>query len=84
MITLPETNKRGKYSHAYAKFNVGYAAKRAFALWLLFMNNPLMAQDSGVKNIVLVHGAFTDGSCWSAVIALLQGRGYHVTAVQNP
>jgi pimeloyl-ACP methyl ester carboxylesterase len=63
----------------------GTLRKGAFALWLLFMNNPpLMAQDSGVKNIVLVHGAFADGSCWSAVIALLQGRGYHVTAVQNP
>ncbi|KTI59123.1 hypothetical protein ASV00_06670 [Enterobacter cloacae subsp. cloacae] len=47
-------------------------------------NPPLMAQDSGVKNIVLVHGAFADGSNWSAVIALLQDRGYHVTAVQNP
>ena len=38
----------------------------------------------GCKNIVLVHGAFADGSNWSAVIALLQDRGYHVTAVQNP
>ncbi|CZV73195.1 alpha/beta hydrolase [Enterobacter cloacae] len=59
--------------------------KGVFALCLLFMSNPpLMAQDSGVKNIVLVHGAFADGSNWSAVIALLQDRGYHVTAVQNP
>lgn len=59
--------------------------KGAFILCLLFTNNPLlMAQNSGVKNIVLVHGAFTDGSCWSAVISLLQDRGYHVTAVQNP
>jgi hypothetical protein len=28
----------------------------------------------GVKNIVLVHGAWADGSCWSKVIALLQRR----------
>jgi len=63
----------------------GVLRKGAFALCLLFMHNPLlMAQDSGVKNIVLVHGAFADGSCWSAVIPLLQERGYHVTAVQNP
>lgn len=34
--------------------------------------------------IVLVHGAFADGSSWSKVIALLQARGYHVVAVQNP
>ncbi|MGA9355626.1 MAG: alpha/beta hydrolase [Terriglobales bacterium] len=38
----------------------------------------------GVKNIVLVHGAWADGSCWSQVIALLQAKGFHVVAVQNP
>ncbi len=37
-----------------------------------------------VKNIVLVHGAWADGSCWSKVITLLQARGFHVVAVQNP
>src|SRR5258705_113563 len=37
-----------------------------------------------VKNIVLVHGAFADGSSWSRVIPLLQAKGYKVTAVQNP
>jgi len=37
-----------------------------------------------VKNIVLVHGAFTDGSCWAKVIPLLQDMGYHAVAVQNP
>jgi pimeloyl-ACP methyl ester carboxylesterase len=34
--------------------------------------------------IVLVHGAFADGSSWSKVIPLLQARGYHVVSVQNP
>src|SRR4030095_6707920 len=38
----------------------------------------------GVKNIVLIHGAFADGSCWSKVIAQLQAKGYNVIAVQNP
>ena len=38
----------------------------------------------GVKNIVLVHGAWADGSCWSGVIALLEPKGFHVVAVQNP
>ena len=38
----------------------------------------------GTKNIVLVHGAWADGSCWSRVIALLQAKGFHVVAVQNP
>jgi pimeloyl-ACP methyl ester carboxylesterase len=37
-----------------------------------------------VKNVVLVHGAFADGSSWSKVIPILESRGFHVTAVQNP
>ncbi|WP_353062426.1 alpha/beta fold hydrolase [Tunturibacter psychrotolerans] len=39
---------------------------------------------SVVKNIVLVHGAFADGSSWSKVIPLLQELGYKAVAVQNP
>ena len=39
---------------------------------------------NGVKNIVLVHGAFADGSSWAQVIPLLQTKGYNVIAVQNP
>jgi pimeloyl-ACP methyl ester carboxylesterase len=35
-------------------------------------------------NIVLVHGAWADGSCWSDVIERLQADGYKVTAVQLP
>jgi pimeloyl-ACP methyl ester carboxylesterase len=35
-------------------------------------------------NIVLVHGAWADGSCWSAVIERLQTAGYNVTAPQFP
>lgn len=35
-------------------------------------------------NVVLVHGAWADGSSWSEVIARLQAAGLHVTAVQNP
>jgi pimeloyl-ACP methyl ester carboxylesterase len=36
------------------------------------------------KNIVLVHGLFADGSCWSEVIPRLQAAGLNVTSVQNP
>jgi pimeloyl-ACP methyl ester carboxylesterase len=38
----------------------------------------------GVRNVVIVHGAWADGSSWSKVIPLLQGKGLHVVAVQNP
>src|SRR5216683_2731763 len=42
------------------------------------------AAASPVKNVVLVHGAFADGSSWAKVIPLLEARGLHVTIVQNP
>ena len=35
-------------------------------------------------NIVLVHGAWADGSCWSAVVEGLQSKGYNVIAPQFP
>ncbi len=37
-----------------------------------------------VKNIVLVHGAFADGSGWRNVYTILKGRGYKVSVVGNP
>jgi pimeloyl-ACP methyl ester carboxylesterase len=36
------------------------------------------------RNVVLVHGLFADGSCWSEVIPRLQAAGLNTTAVQNP
>lgn len=44
------------------------------------------AQNSAVKKpvIVLVHGAYADGSSWSKVIPMLQAKGYTVVSVQNP
>lgn len=38
----------------------------------------------GAKNVVLVHGAFVDGSGWRGVYDDLTSRGYRVTVVQNP
>jgi pimeloyl-ACP methyl ester carboxylesterase len=37
-----------------------------------------------VKNIVIVHGAFADGSGWENVFTILKSHGYNVTMVQNP
>jgi len=39
---------------------------------------------SSLPNVVLVHGAWADGSCWSAVIERLQADGHRVTAPQLP
>jgi len=49
--------------------------------------NRAFAQSSeshGVKNVILVHGAWADGSSWSKVIPLLEAKGLKVTAVQLP
>jgi len=37
----------------------------------------------GVRNVVLVHGAWADGSSWSRVIPQLEKAGLHVTAVRG-
>jgi pimeloyl-ACP methyl ester carboxylesterase len=37
-----------------------------------------------VKNVVLVHGAFADGSGWKGIYDVLTKKGYNVTIVQNP
>jgi pimeloyl-ACP methyl ester carboxylesterase len=42
-----------------------------------------MSQES-VKNVVLVHGGFVDGSGWQGVYDLLTAEGYNVRVVQNP
>jgi pimeloyl-ACP methyl ester carboxylesterase len=42
------------------------------------------AQAAATKSIVLVHGAWADGSSWSKIIPLLTAKGLHVTAVQLP
>ena len=49
----------------------------------LFLNN-LNAQSMKVKNVVLVHGAFADGSGWKSIYEILTKKGYNVTIVQNP
>ena len=45
---------------------------------------PSYAETPAVKNVVLVHGAFADGSSYAKVIPLLEARGLNVVAVQNP
>jgi pimeloyl-ACP methyl ester carboxylesterase len=37
-----------------------------------------------IRNAVLVHGLYADGSCWSDVVVQLQSAGMKVTSVQNP
>src|SRR4051794_8402670 len=53
----------------------------AIVLTLGFLTMNANAQ---VKNIVLVHGAFADGSGWQGVYKILNTRGYNVSIVGNP
>jgi pimeloyl-ACP methyl ester carboxylesterase len=61
---------------------VGLAA--AVAASTLFQRTAVAQSAPKAKNVVLVHGLFADGSCWSEVIARLQAAGLNATAVQNP
>ena len=57
----------------------------AAALLTVAGGAPAQAQPAGaVKNIVLVHGGFVDGSGWEGVYKILKKDGYDVTIVQNP
>lgn len=60
----------------------------SWILWPLAMLLTVSAHAAApaklTPNVVLVHGAFADGSSWSRVIPLLLKKGYHVTSVQLP
>jgi len=51
---------------------------------LLLTSGRLCAQTPRVKNILLIHGTFADGSGWQGVFRILTAKGYNVTVVQNP
>ncbi len=54
---------------------------------MMTAENNAMAADgaaTGVHNIVLVHGAWADGSSWAKIIPALQAKGFRVVAVKNP
>ena len=56
----------------------------AIVLVVLAFSFPSYAEAPTVKNVVLVHGAFADGSSYAKVIPLLEAKGLNVIAVQNP
>ena len=53
-------------------------------LFTVFFANKANAQKTKVKNVLLVHGAFADGSGWQAVAKLLEKDGYTVSVLQEP
>src|SRR5260221_2250823 len=67
-----------------AKIRAGILAGGAL---LVISGEPVMSHVSaagGVRNVVLVHGGFVDGSGWEGVYKALKKDGYAVTIVQNP
>ena len=56
----------------------------ALAIGLANVGESRASAVTGVKNVVLVHGGFVDGSGWEAVHAALKRSGYPVSVVQNP
>jgi pimeloyl-ACP methyl ester carboxylesterase len=54
------------------------------AITALALSVGLPARAAPVKNIVLVHGAFVDGSGWKAVYEILVKKGYDVSVAQPP
>ena len=66
--------------------NVIKSATRMIAIASLAIGGFASAAEAvSVKpSVVIVHGAFADGSDWAKVIPLLQAKGVNVTAVQNP
>lgn len=51
---------------------------------VFYYNSASAQQPTGIKNIVLVHGAFVDGSGWKPVYDILVKKGYHVSITQQP
>jgi pimeloyl-ACP methyl ester carboxylesterase len=60
------------------------AAVAAAAAAPLISTRGIAATTPNARNVVLVHGLFADGSCWTEVIARLQAAGLNPTSVQNP
>ena len=65
-------------------FSAALAAGAAASLISIKHTTAASTAPVKARNVVLVHGLFADGSCWSEVIARLQAAGLNVTAVQNP
>ena len=84
----PSPKPSTKNSSLSANFTYLGLACAILATALYFSSaQPVLAQNNesrSVRNVLLVHGAWADGSSWSRVIPLLEAKGFKVTAVQLP
>src|SRR5260370_42106621 len=77
---MDEGVRQMKTPRTFAVLAIGMLSATLFAA----VASAQTAKPAEARNVVLVHGAWADGSSWAEVIARLQAAGLHVTAVQNP
>lgn len=80
-------HRKTSLSNSRRSILVGGSAALASAIFPAAAQNSSrspMGGGAAAKSVVLVHGAFADGSAWHKVIPLLQAQGLAVIAVQNP
>src|SRR6201994_3742454 len=66
------------------EFSTALVAGAAASMMISSRGVAANATPPKARNVVLVHGLFADGSCWTEVIARLQAAGLNATSVQNP
>ncbi|MFZ0581687.1 MAG: alpha/beta hydrolase [Candidatus Acidiferrales bacterium] len=73
-------------SNSMQVMRVATGMSQFFVVLLLFTRGALSAQNQEhrIRNIVLVHGAWADGSGWKGVYDILTNDGYNVSIVQEP
>src|SRR5215831_10078013 len=77
---------KGKNMKLLQTYRITLIALAGLLLTAMFHTGAVAQTKSsrGVRNIVVVHGAWADGSSWEKVIPLLQAKGLRVVSVQNP
>src|SRR6202162_436468 len=85
-MQINSQNRRNKMSNSMTPIRVVRETSRPLCIVLLWACCTMSAQneDHSVRNIVLVHGAWEDGSGWKGVYDILVKDGFHVSIVQEP
>src|ERR1700757_1957951 len=86
-----QMKRKGQYPMKHNTMAIGVRTRITYSVlaittMMFSIGGDLMAQTNAskaVKNIVLVHGGFVDGSGWQGVYRALKKNGYNVTVVQN-
>ncbi len=86
-LPIPSCNTKEENAHAlmHRDFSITGKEMKTLSILLAVLSIAMApTAGAGVKNIVLVHGAFADGSGWRPVASILKHDGYTVYVVQEP